>query len=128
MDIFKIIKEKISIVTVAQEYVTLKKAGLYLKGTCPFHHEKTASFTVSPHKEIFYCFGCHAGGDVVTFITLAEHCNPLEAAHHLAERFNIALPEETTQTTQTRDRHLPDSFAGCGGAGVCRDREGLCCR
>jgi len=53
MNLFTYIKEHISIVTVAQEYVTIKKAGIYYKGPCPFHQEKDASFTISPHKEIF---------------------------------------------------------------------------
>ena len=80
MDIFNFIKERISIVTVASEYVTLKKVGGYLKGQCPFHNERTGSFTISPHKEIFYCFGCHAGGDVISFIGQIERLSPLEAA------------------------------------------------
>ena len=77
---------------VVQEYVTLKKAGLYYKGRCPFHHERTGSFTVSPHREIFYCFGCHKGGDVVAFIAEAEHCTQIEAVKHLAERYSLTLP------------------------------------
>lgn len=97
MNIFSVIKTHIQILDVVQEYTTLKKAGNYWKGQCPFHHERTASFTVSPHKEIFYCFGCHNGGDVVTFITKVEHCTPVEAVKHLAERYAIQLPEETLQ-------------------------------
>ncbi len=85
MSLFSYIKNHVSILEVVGQYVTLKKAGLYFKGVCPFHHEKTASFTVSPHKEIFYCFGCHTGGDVISFIEKAEKCSPLEAAHHLSD-------------------------------------------
>lgn len=77
---------------------------MYWKGSCPFHAEKTASFTVSPHKEIFYCFGCNAGGDIITFIAKAENTSPLEAAKHLAERFNLELPEEA----QTQAHAKPD--------------------
>lgn len=95
MNIFSLIKTHVSILDVAKEYTNLKPAGNYLKGQCPFHHEKTASFTVSPHKGIFYCFGCHSGGDVVAFITKAERCTPLEAVKHLAERHGIELPQET---------------------------------
>jgi len=68
MNVFSYIKARVPILDVVNEYARLKKAGLYWKGTCPFHSEKTASFTVSPHKEIYYCFGCHAGGDVISFI------------------------------------------------------------
>ena len=87
MNLFSYIKQRLPILDVVSEYATLKKAGLYWKGCCPFHHERTASFTVSPHKEIFYCFGCHAGGDVISFIAKVEHCSPLEAARHLVERY-----------------------------------------
>ncbi|MBA2306554.1 DNA primase [Candidatus Dependentiae bacterium] len=94
MNLFNFIKQRIPILDVIGEYATLKKAGLYWKGCCPLHFEKTPSFSVSPHKEIFYCFGCHAGGDVISFITKIEHCTPLEAAQHLVERYQIALPVE----------------------------------
>ncbi|MBY0109680.1 MAG: DNA primase [Candidatus Babeliaceae bacterium] len=97
MNIFSIIKTHIHILDVIQEYTTLKRAGNYWKGQCPFHHERTASFTVSPHKEIFYCFGCHSGGDVVAFITKVERCSPLEAVKHLADRYAIQLPQETVK-------------------------------
>jgi len=74
MNIFSFIKERVAILDVVNEYVTLKRAGGYHKGTCPFHHEKTASFTVSPDKHIFYCFGCHLSGDVISFIARIENC------------------------------------------------------
>ena len=57
MSIFTFIKDKVSILNIVSEYATLKKMGNYWKGVCPFHSERTASFAVSPHKEIFYCFG-----------------------------------------------------------------------
>lgn len=94
MDIFAFIKSRISILTVVQEYVALKKGGMYWKGRCPFHHEKTASFTVSPHREIYYCFGCHKGGDVVSFIAELEHQTPIEAAKYLADRYQIEIPAQ----------------------------------
>src|SRR4029078_7820197 len=93
MNLFSYLKTRVAILDVISEYATLKKAGLYWKGQCPFHSEKTASFTVSPHKEIFYCFGCHVGGDVITFIGKLENCTPMEAAKHLIERYQIAIPE-----------------------------------
>jgi len=101
MNLFSFIKGHVSIVTVVNEYATLKKAGLYLKGPCPFHSEKTPSFTVSPHKEIFYCFGCHEGGDVIAFVAKAEHCSPLEAAKHLIDRYNLSVPETILESTTT---------------------------
>ncbi len=105
MNIFSCIKQRLSILDVVGEYVTLKKAGLYHKGCCPFHHEKTASFTVSPHKEIFYCFGCHLGGDVISFISHIENCNQLEAAKLLAERYQLELPDDVSfEATHTPDK------------------------
>lgn len=98
MNLFNSIKEKVSILTLVSEYTTLKKMGLYWKGICPFHHEKTPSFTVSPHKEIFYCFGCQNGGDVITFVAKAENCTPLEAAQQLAERYSIDIAQDTKWT------------------------------
>ncbi len=94
MNIFSFIKNTVSILDVVNEYATLKKAGLYWKGICPFHQEKTPSFTVSPHREIFYCFGCHSGGDVISFISKAEQYSALEAVNFLADRYNIEIPEE----------------------------------
>lgn len=96
MNIFNFIKQKLSIFDVVSEYVTLKKAGHYYKGCCPFHHEKTASFTVSPEKEICYCFGCHAGGDVIAFISRVENCSQIEAARLLADKYGLELPREFT--------------------------------
>lgn len=93
MNLFSFIKNKLSILEVVREYTALKKVGLYWKGHCPFHNERTASFSVSPHKEIFYCFGCHSGGDVISFIAKAENCSQLEAARHLSERYQITIPD-----------------------------------
>ncbi|MCX5925575.1 MAG: DNA primase [Candidatus Dependentiae bacterium] len=101
MSLFNFIKSQVAILDVIQEHTTLKKNGSYWKGCCPFHHEKTASFTVSPHKEIFYCFGCHVTGDVITFVEKIEQCSPLEAAHYLAQRFNILIPEKFTKDTDS---------------------------
>lgn len=98
MNLFSYLKTRVTILDVVSEYATLKKAGLYYKGQCPFHSEKTASFTVSPHKEIFYCFGCHVGGDVIAFIAKIEQCSQTDAAKHLIDRYNIELP--TTLSAQ----------------------------
>lgn len=94
MNLFSFIKSKLSIVDVVNEYTNLKRAGVYYKANCPFHHEKTASFTVSPGREIFYCFGCHVHGDIISFIARIENCSPLEAVRHLADRYHIEIPEE----------------------------------
>ncbi len=110
MNLFSYIKQRVPILNVIGEYTTLKKAGMYWKGCCPFHHERTASFTVSPHKEIFYCFGCHEGGDVISFIAKVEHCSPLEAARHLVERNGISLPEDMSWDKKTETYDAKKSY------------------
>ncbi len=109
MNIFSFIKDKISILEIIGQYTTLKKAGTYWKGPCPFHSEKTGSFTVSPHKEMFYCFGCQAGGDIITFVSKIENCTPIEAVQLLADRYALDLPEtiknEVKQTTSHKEHY-----------------------
>ncbi|RTL04321.1 DNA primase [Candidatus Dependentiae bacterium] len=90
-NIFSLIKAQVSIVDLIGQYVTLKRAGLYWKARCPFHQEKTASFTVSPHIQIFHCFGCQESGDVISFFSKIEQCSQLEAAQKLAERYGIDI-------------------------------------
>ncbi len=85
------------IVTVVSDYVSLKKSGNRYKGLCPFHAEKTPSFSVDRDKGFFHCFGCQAGGDVFKFIELQEKVGFSDAVRQLAQRFAIPIPElETT--------------------------------
>ena len=86
------IKQAADIVEVVSQYVAIKLRGRNYVGLCPFHNEKTPSFTVSPDKQIFYCFGCGVGGDSIAFIKNYEKINYPEAIRFLAERYNIALP------------------------------------
>jgi DNA primase len=79
------------IVEVIGSYLPLKRAGANLVTLCPFHKEKTASFNVNPHRQIFHCFGCHKGGDVFTFVQEYENVSFPEAVHRLAERARIPL-------------------------------------
>jgi DNA primase len=106
MNYFSYIKDQIQILEVIGSYTTLKQAGTYWKGCCPFHQEKTPSFTVSPNRGIFYCFGCHAGGDIITFMSKAEACTPYEATQLLIERFQLTIPAElsATQPAQQEQR------------------------
>jgi len=98
MDLFNFIKNNVDILSVIEQYTGLKKTGsLYWKGRCPFHHEKTPSFTVSPHKNIYYCFGCHATGDVINFIEKIEHLSAFEATQHLVQRYHLEVPKEIQQ-------------------------------
>lgn len=89
------------ILEVVSQYVQLtKKSSSNYFGLCPFHHEKTPSFSVSPTKGIFYCFGCHAGGNVVTFIQRMEGLSYPEALRYLADRAGILIPEAQGQRKQ----------------------------
>ena len=88
------LKYRSDIEQVISSYVPLKRTGWNLKGLCPFHSEKTPSFTVYPENQSFYCFGCGAGGDVVTFIRKIENLEYVEALRFLAQRAGMTLPEE----------------------------------
>jgi DNA primase len=91
------------IVEVIGGYFPLKRAGANFVALCPFHKEKTPSFNVNPQRQIFHCFGCHKGGDVITFIREYENISFLEAVRRLAERANIPLAfEDDPQYRQTR--------------------------
>ena len=81
------------IVDIISQYVTLTKSGTSLKCCCPFHNEKTPSFVVTPDKQLYHCFGCGAGGNVVNFIMEIEKLNFIEAIRYLAERAGINLPQ-----------------------------------
>ncbi|MGE5552468.1 MAG: DNA primase [Betaproteobacteria bacterium] len=87
------VREANDLVEVVSGYVRLKRAGHTYKGLCPFHSEKTPSFTVSPDKQLFYCFGCQAGGNVFHFIMKIENLDFPGALRFLAERAGIHLPE-----------------------------------
>jgi DNA primase len=97
MSLFEYVKANISIVEVISQGIALKKIGSYWKGSCPFHSEKDASFTVSPDKGIFYCFGCHASGDVIAFIAKLENVSQFEAAQILVERHGLTIPDDIAQ-------------------------------
>ncbi len=88
------IKERTDIVEIISESVTLKKAGVNFKGLCPFHSEKTPSFTVSPAKQIFYCFGCGVGGDVFSFLEKYHGITFSQAAEELANRYGITISKK----------------------------------
>ncbi len=81
------------IVTVIQDYVSLKKAGASYKGLCPFHAEKSPSFTVNRDKGFFHCFGCQVGGDVFKFVELQEKLGFQDTVKHVAHKFGIPIPE-----------------------------------
>lgn len=87
------IRRRADIASLIGEYVTLKKAGRNYLGLCPFHREKTPSFTVSPDKQMFYCFGCSEGGNVFSFLMKLNHLTFPEAVRHLAKKVGVIIPE-----------------------------------
>ena len=88
------LKLKTDIEDVISTYVTLKRRGATLVGLCPFHNEKTPSFTVYPATQSFYCFGCGAGGDAITFLKKIENLDYLDAVKTLAQRAGLQMPQE----------------------------------
>ena len=96
--------QRSDIVDVVQSYVQLRHRGRTHTGLCPFHNEKTPSFVVYPETQSFYCFGCGAGGDVITFIKKINNVDYIEAVKFLAGRAGMALPEEDDQTGRLRSR------------------------
>ena len=96
---------------VVGSYVSLKKRGANLLGLCPFHHEKTGSFTVSPSKGIYKCFGCGKAGNAVRFIMEIEQCSYIEAIKQLAQRYHITIEErELTQEEKQRQDDRESMF------------------
>lgn len=105
------------ILEVVQDYVTLRKRGVNYLGHCPFHNEKTPSFTVSPSKGIFKCFGCGKGGNAVNFIMEHEHLGYVDALKFLAKKYNIevvekeATPEEIEQKNERESLMVVNAYA-----------------
>ena len=107
-DFAQTLKQQADIVRVVGDYVSLKKAGgENYAGLCPFHKEKTASFTVSATKQFYYCFGCHASGDVFKFVQTIENISFPEAIRAVAQKMGVALPKETFNTeAEARDAKM----------------------
>lgn len=108
-DILERIRGASDIVDVIGSYLPLKRAGANFVALCPFHKEKTPSFNVNPHKQIFHCFGCHKGGDVFTFVKEYESVDFPEAVKRLADRAKIPL-EYAQGAGEQQSRHLKDTL------------------
>lgn len=98
------------IVEVVQDYVSLKKRGVNYLGNCPFHNEKTPSFTVSPAKGIYKCFGCGKGGNSVSFIMEHEHLTYVEALKFLAKKYHIEVEEKEVTAEELKSRNERESL------------------
>ncbi|WP_371370670.1 DNA primase [Sporomusa aerivorans] len=101
------LRSESDIVSIVSDYVSLKKKGKNYWGCCPFHNEKTPSFSVTPDKGFFYCFGCQAGGNVFNFLMRVENITFFEAVKLLARKLNIPIPEkEKSPREQAREQEL----------------------
>lgn len=98
------IRSRNDIVDIISQYVVLKRKGRNYFGLCPFHNEKSPSFSVSPDKQIFKCFGCNVGGDVFKFIMKVENISFLESVQYLAERAEIEIPSQANEEDEKRAR------------------------
>ena len=115
---------ELSIEDVLEPYVRLSRKGSTLMGFCPFHEERTGSFSVSPGKNLFHCFSCNRGGDAITFIMEKENLSFMEAIEFLARRHNIPIEyvegQDKEQTAKIRHKetllatlgHVQDFFVG----------------
>ncbi|MEX1087189.1 MAG: CHC2 zinc finger domain-containing protein, partial [Candidatus Paceibacterota bacterium] len=97
------IKSKLDIVDVVESYVTLTSAGVNWKARCPFHNERTPSFSVSSERQMYYCFGCGAGGDMINFVERIEGVDFYGAMKILAERAGITFEPVTKKEHEAKD-------------------------
>lgn len=110
---------KSDIAAIASEYTLLKPKGRRLWGCCPFHSEKTPSFSVVPDEQFYYCFGCHAGGSVVQFVMDAEKLTYVEAIKYLAQRAGMELPDDVDDDRLRQERALKERlYAACKDAAM----------
>ncbi len=105
-DILQIIRDRINIVDLVSNYVSLKKAGRNHLGLCPFHAEKTPSFTVNPERGFFHCFGCGAGGSIFTFLMRLDNLSFPEAIAVLAAKAGVSLPKSEPASPADRERRV----------------------
>ncbi|MFY7898815.1 MAG: CHC2 zinc finger domain-containing protein, partial [Chitinophagaceae bacterium] len=104
------IKNRLDIIDVVGDFVKLKKRGSNYLGNCPFHNEKTPSFTVSPAKELYKCFGCGKSGNTITFVMEHEKLSYVEALKWLANRYNIEIEETKISDEQKIQLQVADSL------------------
>lgn len=110
---------KSDIAAIASEYTLLKPKGKRLWGCCPFHSEKTPSFSVTPDTQLYYCFGCHAGGSVVQFVMEMEKLSYIDAIKYLAQRAGMELPDEVDDAKLRQERAVKERlYAACKAAAM----------
>ncbi len=130
------VREASDVVSVISDQVRLKRRGRTWEGLCPFHEEKTPSFTIDAEKGLYHCFGCHAGGDVFNFVMAQQNFNFPEAVEYLARRFGVDLPARSPGAQKRRrdeerqrsileeaQRWFVDQLSSAGGAEAARELE-----
>lgn len=105
-DFMQQLKARIDIVDVISDYTSLKRSGRNLVGLCPFHGEKTPSFNIYPESNSFYCFGCGCGGDVITFVRLANNLDYIDAVKLLAERANLKIDDNVSEAREDKRKTI----------------------
>src|SRR6266511_5733181 len=116
------IRSRVDIVEIVGQSVNLKRAGEHWKGLCPFHSERTPSFTVNPKRGIFHCFGCGVGGDAFGFLMRQDRMAFPEAVRVLAERAGVELPTQRSPETDGKLEALRRVMAQEIGRASCRER------
>jgi len=119
------VKARANIVDVVSEYVTLKKTGRNFVGLCPFHREKTPSFTVNPEKQIFYCFGCGEGGNAISFLMKINNMSFPESVRHLAAKLGITIPVRHMSEGEKKFLSEKEKFSGINQMAAERFRKNL---
>jgi len=109
-DFVEEVRQRNDVVDIISSYVNLKRGGSNYVGLCPFHNEKTASFSVSPGKQMYYCFGCGAGGNVFTFLMEYENLTFVEALEQLAEKAGMELPQKGDSSADRKRRDTRDAI------------------
>lgn len=102
-EFLRLLKEKVNIVEVAESYLTLEKRGASYWACCPFHHEKTPSFSINEAGQFYHCFGCGQSGDVIRFVSEMESCDFMEAVKSLADRAKIEVPDTGADSQRTAE-------------------------
>src|SRR6476620_3221629 len=98
------VREVTDIVALASEHIALKRVGRRFTGLCPFHSEKSPSFSINPEMGVYYCFGCQKSGDAITFVREIEHLDFVEAVERLAGRAGITLRYDDASFSKERQR------------------------